>query len=178
MRVVVVQVGGPHHGRVTDPACFPSPGPRTGDPDALDPQELRARLEATTDFPGAMCEAMRHVRAAGGEAVAANQESLKGYDDLMARTMSAIEKEMDKPDFTPAERQAMIDQMISLVDRRHTKDTENKGFLVAVTQDRLRAGLVIAGGIGVVAVAAVAGSDGVKQLAKLVPHAARRAITS
>jgi len=177
-RLVVAQVGGPHHGRVTDPASTPSPEPRTGDPDGLDPQVLRARLEAATDFPGAMREAMQDAIAAGGDAVAANQESLKGYDDLMARTMSAIEKELDKPDLTPAERRALIDQMIALVERRDMKDTENKGFLVGLTQDRLRTGLLIAGGLGAVAVAAVAGPDSVKQLAKLAPGAVRRSITS
>lgn len=168
-----------HHGSVNDHAS-PSPSPkRRGNkgPEALDPEALRARLEEAIDFPGTIREALQDARAAGAEAVAANQESLKRLDELYARVIDTIEKELVKPDLTPADRDKLIDKVIDVVARRDAKDTENKNFLAALTQDRLKAALVFAGVVSVVAVAAVAGPDGLKQIGKLLPQAARRAIT-
>lgn len=124
-----------------------------------------------------MRDAMREASNAGADAVTANGESLRGYDVLVSRTMCAIEKELERPDLTPADRSALIDKMVALVERRDAKDSENKGFLAAVTQDRMKAGLWVAGTIGVVAVAAVAGPEGLKQLAKGAPQMARKALS-
>ncbi|GAA1703840.1 hypothetical protein [Propioniferax innocua] len=139
---------------------------------------LRAKLEGAVDFRGTAREALHDLRAAGSDAVAANQESLKGYDEMAARAMTAIEKELDKPDLTPEDRRELIDRMVSLVDRRDAKDTENKRFLVGLTEDRMKAALYVAGTVGMVAVAALAGPEGVKQLGKLAPQVAKKAITS
>lgn len=165
---------------MTNPNSPTPPPKRHGEkkPASTEAEALRAKLEGAVDFRGAAREALNDLRAAGSDAVAANQESLKGYDEMAARAMTAIEKELDKPDLTPADRRELIDRMVGLVERRDAKDTENKRFLGELTQDRMKAALYVAGGVGVVAIAAVAGPEGIKQLGKLAPQVAKKAITS
>lgn len=142
----------------------------------MDAQKLRARLETALDFPGAMREAIRALTSAGADAVAANEKSQKRHARLLERTLTAIEKELDNPDLSPEARSELIDKMVELVERSEAKDAQNQRFLASVAQDRMKAVLMIAGGVGTVAIAAVAGSDGLKQLGTLAPQIAQRAL--
>lgn len=90
--------------------------------------------------------------------------------------MSALEKDLDHPDLTLEERNAVVDKMFRLIDLRGAKDTENKAFILQLAREHQKTALVAVGGLVVVAVAAVAGPTGIKSLGTLIPAVARRAL--
>lgn len=170
-----------HDGPVTPPTDSASePKRRTSKKSTtLDPEALRAKLmDGTADFPATMRAAIEEMRAVGTAAVEANQDSLHGLDQHIERTLAAIERELDKPDHTSEVRLQLIDRMVELAKYRAAKDTENKGFLASLTQDHMKGVLLFGGGVVLVTLTAVAGPEGVKQIAKALPSVTRRAIST
>ncbi|MDX2342007.1 hypothetical protein NJC10_10130 [Micrococcus sp. M4NT] len=146
----------------------------------IDPREWRLRLENALDFPATVREALKAVRAASTETLEANEDSRRTHDWLLKKKMEVIERELAKPHLTREDRDHLMAMVDELIERANEKDSENRHFLTGLTQERMRAiiattGIAI-GAAGAVAITAVAGTDGLKQVGQLLPQIAQRAV--
>ena len=146
----------------------------------LDPQEWRIRLENALDFPATVREALDAVRAASIKTLEANEQSRQTHDWLLRKKMEVIERELDKPDLTREDRDHLMAMVDDLIERANAKDEENRRFLAGLTHGGMNAAVTIAGLVigtaGVVAVTAIAGPDGLRQVGQLLPQIAQRAL--
>lgn len=146
----------------------------------LDPQEWRILLENALDFPATVRAALDAVRAASTETLEANEESRHTHDWLLRKKMEVIERELDKSDLSREDRNNLMAMVDDLIARANEKDTENRRFLAGLAQERMKAAMTTAGlaigTAGVIAVAAIAGPDGLKQVGQLLPGVAQRAL--
>lgn len=94
--------------------------------------------------------------------------------------MEVIERELDKPDLTREDRDHLMAMVDDLIERANAKDEENRRFLAGLTHGGMNAAVTIAGlaigTAGVVAVTAIAGPDGLRQVGQLLPQIAQRAL--
>lgn len=164
----------------SQPHTKPGGKPQTAGEETIDAQTWRARLEAALDFPGAMREVMREAirstSTAGSEAIATQEKSQERRARLVDRTLKAIEKELEKPDLSAEERRALIDRMMTLIDKADANDAEGRRFLAGLTQERMKAALLVASGVGAVAIGAVAGPEGLRQVGAMLPNVAQRTL--
>ncbi|WP_423448202.1 hypothetical protein AABM35_05850 [Micrococcus luteus] len=146
----------------------------------LDPREWRIRLENTLDFPATVREALTAVRSTSAETLTANEESGHTHDWLLRKKMEIIKRELEKPHLTQADRNNLMAMVDDLIDRANEKDTENRRFLAGLAHEQMRAvltttGLAI-GTAGIIAVAAITGPDGLRQIGQMLPQIAQRTV--
>lgn len=94
--------------------------------------------------------------------------------------MEVIERELEKPHLSQVDRNNLMAMVDDLIDRANEKDAENRRFLTGLAHGQMRAvltttGLAI-GTAGVIAVAAITGPDGLRQIGQMLPHIAQRAV--
>lgn len=139
-------------------------------------EDVRARLHGAADFSGEMQAVMDEVRAAGSEAVASNDASMRAVFDMANQYFAVLEKQLEKPNLTSDEENSIRDRMMQILEHLEAKDTENKAFLERGAQARMKVAVVGLGVLSLAAAGAVAGPEGLKQLMRALPEAARKTI--
>lgn len=113
--------------------------------DKMDPEVAKKAIEQFPDFSTTMKEILQDYKESLNRAQQSNDESVKSFYDSCDTIISALQKELEKDNYTFEEKKYIIDKMMEVNKLKGEKDSENKRFIATMALFSAAAVTVVAG---------------------------------
>lgn len=120
-------------------------------------KQVLAQMPAFVD----LCKTLlKDAEASFAAVVAESGASQAQVAQVELKLIDVLQRELDREELTPEQRARVLDDLRTIHEAADRRDREKQGMLERLWEKRVMAGLVVAGGIAIVAVRATASGGG------------------